>query len=176
VATAGVAGVFVAAGVATVAAEYSPVGAWWDQWRRTIRHLTAIREFYARADGSLEDLKAEVEYFFVACWHVHDYILRDKINLPTLNDANFWAHKNADLNLKIAQTFANTHKHLERRNLNDPISRVKSVSIGPPHNFALISYEEPPKPEQQYDALQLVEGCANSWETFFKAEGIKPPA
>jgi hypothetical protein len=160
---------------ATVAIEYSPTGVWWEQWRRTLRNLNEIRRLYDETDGSVDDLKAAVEQFFVACWHVNDYIRKDKSNLPMLNESRFWTYKDGDQDLTIAQTFANTYKHFERRQPNDPIARVKRVSVGPPHNLAAIAYEAPPQPEREYDALQLAEACVQSWETFFKAEGITPP-
>ena len=170
----------VAVGVAvsatpTVSVEYNPVGSWMDQWRRMMRHLDEIRTLYART-GGVDDLTNAVQQFFVACWHLSDYICKDKVYLPSFDENHVWAYKNADAHLPIAQALANTLKHLERRNPADPVARVKRTSIGPPGNFAIVSYEAPPLLEVELDALKLAEDCVATWERFLAIEGITPPS
>jgi hypothetical protein len=163
------------AAVPTVSIEYNPVGSWMEQWRRMLRHLNEIRTSYGGTGGT-DDLTNAVQQFFVACWHLSDYICKDKINLPNFDENHFWTYKNADPHLPIAQTFANTFKHLERRTPTDPVARVKKTSIGPPGNNAVVSYEVPPQPEVEFDALKLAEDCVATWERFLANEGITPPS
>ncbi len=162
-------------GTLTVSMEYNPVGSWMEQWQRMLRHLDEIRTSYA-GTGGVDDLTDAVQQFFVTCWHLSDYICKDKVNLPSFDENHFWTYKNADPHLPKAQAFANTLKHLERRNPTDPVARVKRTSIGPPGNFAIVSYEAPPQPEVECDALKLAEDCVATWRRFLANEGITPPS
>ncbi len=159
----------------TVSIEYNPVGSWMEQWRRMLRHLDEIRTSYGGTGGA-DDLTNAVQQFFVACWHLSDYICKDKVNLPSFDENHFWAYKNADPHLPIAQTLANTFKHLVRTNPSQPTARVKTTSIGLPGNFAIVSYKAPPQPEVEFDALKLAEDCAATWGRFLANEGITPPS
>lgn len=161
-------------GTLSITVEYNPVGSWEDQWRRTLRHLDEIKAAYS-GSRSTEDLTQAVQQFFVACWHLNDYIRNDKTNLPTLDEARLQAYRSADPYLPVAQAFANTFKHLYRTRPGDPVARVKSTRIGPPGNTATVSYEVPPQSEVEYDALQLAENCVNAWGVFLASEGISLP-
>lgn len=168
------ASVTVMAATPTLTVEYTPVGSWMEQWRRMFRHLDQIRASYGGTGGT-DDLTNAVQHFFVACWHVTDYLRKDRVNLPTFDENRLWAYKSTDPWLPVAQAFANTFKHLERRSPTDPVARLKRTSIGPPGNFVIVSYEAPPQPEVEFDALKLAEDCVATWERFLASEGITPP-
>src|SRR5205823_4164177 len=94
---------------------YNPVRAWWHQESTMYWHLENIQAIYATGEAppNSAPFKLELDAFFLACWHMRDWIANDNYLLPAISVALIDKYVNTSLPLKRCRAYANTIKHFE---------------------------------------------------------------
>lgn len=129
-------------------------------------HLPASREPpTGQPPANSGPFQVELDAFFLACWHMRDWMDGDNVRLPAITMKVIDEYVNKSLPLLRCRAYANTIKHFE---LNSPekLAMRKVGHKSDEHSMSMSLEFWSSQTAQQVDALQLAEDCYAAWALF----------
>src|SRR5450756_101735 len=99
---------------ATASVGYPNGLTWEHQWFKASQYLGRLRQIYRADPVNNIDLMGIVDAFMISCAHMWDAFQNDA-RLPSIRKAEVDQAMNGDSNLRLCRDYANTAKHLKRR-------------------------------------------------------------
>jgi hypothetical protein len=108
---------------------YNPAPGWTHQWRTIQRHLARLSEQYQDVDvhGNL-DVEQTVDALLIALNHLYDWLHQDSA-VPLSQPVVEAFVKQHPATLGLVRDYANTLKHMKRRQPSDQTAQITSISI-----------------------------------------------
>jgi hypothetical protein len=148
---------------------------WSHQWFKTSLYLGRLRQVYRADPINSIDLMAIVDAFMISCAHMWDAFKSDP-GLPSVKEQDVDEAMNESASLRMCRDYANTTKHLKRRNPRDIEASVIEAGSKGTGNFVTIGYGPTTSPrESTVDALELANASYAAWQGFMEHHGIEEP-
>jgi hypothetical protein len=145
---------------------------WSEKWLETLRCLRALEAAYTGTEGlNNDEIDDRCLSFFVACDHVRDWLAGDTPPGVTTDDIE--QHFMSSEALQRCNAVCNTHKHHTRR--SGTTARIRETSITPSGNRVTIEIDWATSNRTTVDALDLANGCLESWRAFFTKFSVTEP-
>ncbi|SEQ81179.1 hypothetical protein [Arthrobacter sp. OV608] len=101
---------------------------WLEQWGQMERSYKKLQELYAATGAGNQEAQTIVKDFFIHCWHLGDWLSKDKGTSVTWPEIKTLLQSEIDIN--ICNAMANTSKH-HTRFPNETSARVSSLKLHP---------------------------------------------
>jgi hypothetical protein len=163
----------------TVRIGYNPSPGWPYQWRIVQRHLARLREQYqgTRMLGNV-DVEENANALFLALFHLKDWLHEDASTSLTKQTVDNWINGHPG-SLALCRDYANTLKHMTRRDPNARIAQITSIDSGPHGQKVTIGYRPSGQPNAsmaEVDGLVLADQSENDWRNFLNLHKINVPS
>ena len=147
---------------------------WHSQWVFTTRTLGRLRQMYAGPPMNNLDMIVMVDSFMANCAHMWDAFANDPV-LPQVGKREVQAAVNASPQLQLVRDYANTRKHLLRREPADIMAMpLEAGGRRPTGNYLTIGYgPADDMHREEVDALELAEAAYAAWRAFMTEHGIQ---
>jgi hypothetical protein len=153
---------------------YENPRSWWEQWAAVGHYLSELRGAY-QPEASIpnDDMKRHADQFFIACWHMCDWLINDA-TLPEVTEQLVEAFIEEHHPLQVCRAYANTAKHLELRKPERLRARVIRFHHSPVGRQLDVEYWSSTQPARTVDALELAEQSIAAWTTLLDHHGLTP--
>lgn len=160
---------------ATASVGYPNGLTWQHQWFKTSQYLGRLRQIYSADPANNIDLMAIVDAFMISCAHMWDAFQNDDA-LSAITKADVDAAVAGDSDLRLNRDYANTAKHLKRKDPNAVEASVAEAGSKGAGNLVTIGYGPAANPRQAtVDALALANSAYVAWQRFMTNHGIQDP-
>jgi hypothetical protein len=155
----------------------------WDRVQRLYARFTSLNEGRESRHESSEDYQDDVYAFFVACYHLKDWLKNDPATgKVTLGDVE--THVSGSPNLCLCGDLANGYKHLRITSPKaDSSTRIQRriVKINIDENLRTgessstfgASYEIVAG-SATHDAYEVATGCMDDWRQYLRSKKLMP--
>jgi hypothetical protein len=145
---------------------------WQEMWGY-VRRARRILEETASAPSEHSDLRADATTFFIVCYHLVDWIDKDKTNF--IGREEILDELRLSEPMVLCRNFANTSKHSELDDGGGRDARIAEVTVlsgSAGHSTsATIKYQSGGQPKEQ-DLLAVANDCMAWWEGYLKKTGL----
>lgn len=150
-----------------------------DKYRSMLRSYDRLKKIETNNGNTISntDSRDSVEDFFNQCYHLKDWLKKDKnINL-SLDVEDYISNRPS---LSLAADYCNVFKHAGL-NKNRSIKNIEDIKTHinfelTPNGFVASSRLELTISGEKYDAFNLATKCVEEWDEFIKLNGIIFPA
>ena len=147
---------------------------WQEMWGYVQRAHRILKETTS-APSELSNPRADAMTFFILCYHLVDWIAKDKTN--TVGSKDILDELSQSDAMVLCRNFANTSKHSELDNGGGRDTRISEVTVlddSAGHSAsAIIKYLSSGQPKEQ-DLLAVANECMAWWESYLKRTGLLP--
>jgi hypothetical protein len=155
-------------GAPGVAIGFSDTLSWTEQWSDVKHSYANLQDLYRTAENVPNDeVRRVVKEFFVQCWHMWDWLLRDQ-DVP-ITEAILKSFYQGNIPLKLCNAMANTSKHHTRDSGTTAV--VKTVKFSTTITVDIATTN----PAGTIDALKLATDCMRQWRVLLAANNIAEP-
>ena len=160
---------------AHVAIGYAADRSWTELWCRLDRSIKRLRAMSLPENSTNNvDMLDEVDSFFLACWHLSDWLEKDPAVPEHITKAYIWTAFNKThprVHMQVGIAYANTSKHLELggKRLH---ARPHRFTTTPHRNYLDLEVWREGETPEYHEAVELAEACLSCWKDFFDRERI----
>jgi hypothetical protein len=156
--------------ISELTAEFPPSPTTWQaMWVYVELRLARVREWYSGGVAlNVNELEWDSYAFFVACYHVKDYLKSDpQVPQEVERKVEDYVHNESE-SLALAGDITNTFKHRERTDMREV--RIIKETIGQ-HLSVIFGWTDRGIGYQR-DCLELAEEAVTDWRRFFQRHAL----